>query len=203
VSFRRRDGHAKVVVPEKRGPSQHNAHVLDYCWQPQHNAHVTAYHDFRQGVRGRALYGEEVVDKFIDLSLRLIWLRPQQPKLVAEMVDSTECEEIVANVIEPKGNLITINDWAKAKGLALSISQATEVGMRAAKLYEAKYGMPPSSTPSWKGPMFSAYVGDMRRPWKDKGTYYLPQHLLNRVGEYPKAIIERACRMLQAIEKAR
>jgi hypothetical protein len=203
VSFRRRDDHAKVVAPEKQGPPQHNAHVLDYCWQPQHNAHVTAYDDFRQGVRGRALYGEEVVDKFIDLSLRLIWLRPQQPKPVAEMVASTEGEEIVANVIEPKGKLITVNDWAKAKGLTLSISQATEVGMRAAKLYEAKYGMPPSQTPSWKGLRFSAYVRDMRRPWKDKGTSYLPQHLLNRVGEYPKAIIERAWRMVQAIEKAR
>jgi hypothetical protein len=142
-------------------------------------------------------YWEEQRDKLQTLSLKLLFLRPKLAGtggvVTAEDIDATN----------PKGKLITVNDWAKAKGLNLSLSQATEVGMRAVKLYEAKYGMPPSQVPSWKGPRFSAYVGDMRRPWKDKGTYYLPQHLLNRVGEYPKAIIERAWRMLQAIEKAR
>jgi hypothetical protein len=137
-------------------------------------------------------YWEGQQDKLQALSLKLLFLRPKLADGVGD-IDATN----------PKGKLITVNDWAKAKGLTLSISQATELGMRAAKLYEAKYGMPPSQTPSWKGPRFSAYVRDMRRPWKDKGTSYLPQHLLNRVGEYPKAIIERAWRMVQAIEKAR
>jgi hypothetical protein len=182
-----------TILPERQGPPQHNAHVLDYRWQPQHNAHVTTSYDFHQGVRGRALYGEEVVDKFLGLSSRLMWLRPQQPKPVEEMGALSLDVTIKA---EPPRAMSTVNDWAKAKGLALSLSQATEVGMRAAKLYEAKYGMPPSTTPSWKGPRLSAYVGDMRRPWKDKGTYYLPQHLLNRVGEYPRAILERAWRMV-------
>ena len=93
------------------------------------------------------------------------------------------------------------HDWAKARGLALSISQATEVGMRAAKMYEAKYGMPPSQLPSWKGPRFTSnFVSDMRRPWKSKPVAP-PPTFLNKVGVYPKAILERAWRMLQAAEK--
>jgi hypothetical protein len=172
------------VIPEKPRPPTHNAHVWAFRasrHHPNHDEHVWAWR-------------ERLGDPDDDNHPLSIALRPR---------GATEGEETA--IINPKGKLVTVNDWAKDKGLDLSLSQATELGMRAAKLYEAKYGMPPSTTPSWKGPRFSAYVRDMRRPWKDKDKppSYLPQHLLNRVGEYPKAIIERAWRMVQAIEKAR
>jgi hypothetical protein len=141
-------------------------------------------------------YWGEQRDMLQTLSLKLLFLRPKLAGTggvaTAEDIDATN----------PKGKLITVNDWAKAKGLTLSISQATEVGMRAAKLYEAKYGMPPSQVPSWKGPRFTSnFVSDMRRPWKSKSVALSPE-FLNKVGVYPKAILERAWRMQQVAEKA-
>ena len=132
-------------------------------------------------------YWGEQRDKLQTLSLKLLFLRPS--RAVALKLDATN----------PKGKLITVNDWAKAKGLALSISQATEVGMRAAKLYEAKYGMPPSQVTSRRSPLFTGnFVSDMRRPWKGARGAYVPEDLLNKVGVYPKSIIERAWRMVTA-----
>jgi hypothetical protein len=137
-------------------------------------------------------YWEEQRNRLQDLALRLLFLKPK-PGSGLDDIDVTN----------PRGALMTVNDWAKAKGLDLSISQATEVGMRAAKLYQAKYGTPPSQVPSWKGPRFTSnFVSDMRRPWKGERGAYVPTDLLNRVGMYPKSIIERAWRMQQAAEKA-
>jgi hypothetical protein len=137
-------------------------------------------------------YWEEQRDKLQDLALRLLFLKPKaaQPykpnRVAVEEVTSTN----------PKGKLITVNDWAKAKGIDLTLSQATEVGMRAAKLYEAKYGMPPAQVTSWEGPRSSSnYLSDMRRPWKSKPVV-LPKEYLNMVGVYPKAVIERAWKMV-------
>ena len=136
-------------------------------------------------------------DKLGSVSLKRPVLRPNLAGTggvaTAEDIDATN----------PKGKLITVNDWVKAKGLNLSLSQATEVGMRAAKLYEAKYGMPPSQVTSRRSPLFTGnFVSDMRRPWKGARGAYVPEDLLNKVGVYPKSIIERAWRMQQAAEKA-
>ena len=141
-------------------------------------------------------YWEEQRDKLQTLSLKLLFLRPKLAGTggvaTAEDIDATN----------PKGKLITVNDWAKAKGLALSISQATEVGMRAAKMYEAKYGMPPSQVTSRRSPLFTGnFVSDMRRPWKGERGASVPTDLLNRVGVYPKPIIERAWRMQHLLKR--
>jgi hypothetical protein len=140
---------AKPVIPERSLPN-HNAHVLAYRWRPQHNAHVVAYRDH--------LYAP-----FQDLSEEEWEAANPFPFSVKTTNESVEIGG--SEVTNPKGKLITVNDWAKAKGLALSISQATEVGMRAAKLYEAKYGMPPSQVTSRRSPLFTGnFVSDMRRP---------------------------------------
>jgi hypothetical protein len=170
----------RTIIPERNPRTGQTTEQR--AWIPNHDDHVDTYQR----------YWDEQGEKLIALSLRLLLLGGIKRKRETAVDLSSD----VTIKSEPPRAMVTVNDWAKAEGLALSISQATEVGMRAAKLYEAKYGMPPSQTPSWKGPMVSAYVGDMRRPWKDKGTHYLPQHLLNRVGEYPKAILERAWRMV-------
>jgi hypothetical protein len=184
---------AKTIIPERNprtGQIVTDAEKAPPL--PMHDDHVCAYRD----------YWDEQGEKLHALSTKFLFLKPKAQPTSARRACFEE-EEEKALPDPPKG-MITVNDWAKAKGLDLSISQATEVGMRAAKLYEAKFGMPPSQTPSWKGPRFASnYHRDMRRPWKDMTPSVLPRYFLNTVGEYPRAIIEKAWRMIQAIEKAR
>jgi hypothetical protein len=190
---------AKTIIPERNprtgqiGTDAERAPPL-----PMHDDHVCAYRD----------YWDEQGEKLQTLSMKLLFLKPKAQGFYPSSVQPTsacfEEEEEEKALPDPPKGMITVNDWAKTKGLDLSISQATGVGMRAAKLYEAKYGMPPSQTPSWKGPrLTSNYHRDMRRPWKDMTPSVLPRYFLNTVGEYPRAIIEKAWRMIQAIEKAR
>ena len=75
---------------------------------------------------------------------------------------------------QSQGQAITVNDWAKAKGLTLSSPEATEVGMRQPSCTRLSTEFRPAQRPRGRGQVY--YVRDMRRPWKERISH-LPTSL--------------------------